>query len=425
MSTALSDEVLVLIAEDSIFGKRDHLVLCFTSKRLRRIVYPLLYRQIWLRNKGHYFLLRSIVNNPPLGHLIKSLNISWDANYDDDTERVDDPEVEQVLTRFAEVATTRLPESVVEGISAVSESAEVLLLLTLLPQLGRLELSPSGDTHFLETDLFTIIKCGLLSSSLSTVSYAHWDTEGGFDCRNLHAFFFQPSITRIEARACITYDDNDEPPGVGSVTPYLRDLRDFYGQSSVESLCLYQCALSGDSIEVFLRLPKALKCLKYELASATVGWVDSPFSNVGKALSYVSTSLETLIISLTEYDGELDGQETIGSLKGFARLRLLCVPASLLLGDDTTRSSEISGLLPNSLEGLELEAFDDLWEWTDVVECYRGILTSMRADRSQFPALKTMSIGGIPKEGSGWESLHGLAAKVGVSLVEKSIHFSC
>ncbi|CCA70276.1 hypothetical protein PIIN_04215 [Serendipita indica DSM 11827] len=268
MSIALPDEILLLIFKDPKIGISEYLSLCSSSKRLRRIVYPLLYQRVELVDKECHLFLRSIVNNPSLGLMVTYLFLAWD------TYHQGKPVDSEALPRFIEVASNRLPAAIraiaIAELSTGSESAEALLLLTLLPRLDELNLFPSARERppFIDTHLFTIIKEGVMPTSLSAVYYSQDVTKPPFDLANLCAFFFQPSVKSIRANLETGKAvEGDSEPQISSITdPRFHEVQKFYGKSSVETIDLLECSLLGAEIEVLLRLPKALKSLRYDMA---------------------------------------------------------------------------------------------------------------------------------------------------------------
>ncbi|PVF93658.1 hypothetical protein CPB86DRAFT_789847, partial [Serendipita vermifera] len=251
-------------------------------------------------------------------------NLWWGSSYLSSLEYADTSRI------IRDIRNRSLPEEIIEEVERKKgEWALALCLLTLLPNLEALELSPGGSA--------------LPNPSLRSVSLIDTDVEYPYSVDTLVPLFSFPSITeissqRLESDSHIT-DDSLLPPSA-----FANPNTDH--RSTVETLHLYDCKLSERDLKMLLRLPKSLRSFIYVHKRGNRGRL-SP-AQVRRAPDHVSGTLNTLIMKFD--DSLLESVQAL-SFADFPALKTLTINYKLLYGPNL---EDIVDRLPLSLEALDL-----------------------------------------------------------------------
>lgn len=295
------------------------------SCHLNAVVEPLLYQDVSLgtrRPSLHVFqlFLRTVLSRPVLANYVQLLTVSWESP-------LSPPDA-----RFANGTLSTAAARVGLRYPLHSQGAEIALLLHLLPRLKTLDLSPPAYFDVLDDFLTSqpYLPRSTLASSLQSLRTIHYRGAGciAVDLATLLALLTLPVLRTLDI-GFIDLEAADEPPtaAMAASTSCVTDLR--FGFDDANPVLLAQV----------LRIPHALTRLSFEQLGRGDG-----FSG---ALATVRPSLEYLVL-------RLEGDETVGSLRGWSVLRHVRCSMAALVG--ASRDGKVlAGVLPVAIEGLWVE----------------------------------------------------------------------
>ncbi|PVG00140.1 hypothetical protein CPB86DRAFT_872129 [Serendipita vermifera] len=339
--------------------------LSLCSKRLWRIVLPLLYHTIGIfESRCLDALIWTITKSPAYISFIKVLRLDW-SSYSINLQRTDQ-----------------------------SGQSSPYMLLQLLSELETLSIR-SGEEHqlpsFVDVDprfysyniqLCKMMHARILSTKLASFTLARYGPGNYFDIYTLIPAFLLPSVTTIQGIR--TRKDTHTSLNADWIVPSGTTLESWYGTSNVETIRLYDSRVDGEYIEHLLRLPRCLRKFAYEDIEEEEFYIPTTQDRLQEALNHVSHTIEILDIRW-RWDDLFDLSITIWTFNGFKSLRRLAIAYSLLFGNvsrpDIGRVPPISSLLPPSLQVLGLYvAHFGKWMHKDYVDHVRKIILDKSPD---------------------------------------------
>lgn len=295
------------------------------SCHLNTVVEPLLYQDVSLgtrRPSLHVFqlFLRTVLSRPVLARYVRLLTLSWETPPSPPDART----ANKPLSAAAARVGLRYPLH--------SQGAEIALLLHLLPRLQTLDLSPPAYFDVLDDFLTSqpYLPRAALAPGLQSLRTIHYRSAGcvAVDIATLLALLTLPALRTLDI-GFVDLEAAEAPPTAAMAVSSSRvtDLR--FGFDDANAALLAQV----------LRIPQALTRLSFEQLGRGDG-----FSG---ALGAVRRSLEYLVV-------RLEGDETVGSLRGWSVLRHVRCSMAALVG--ASRDGDVlAGVLPLAIEGLWVE----------------------------------------------------------------------
>ncbi|PVF93659.1 hypothetical protein CPB86DRAFT_90193 [Serendipita vermifera] len=375
------------------------------DRRLRRIVHPILYRDIRLFTSTRiYRFFQHLLDFPQHASDVRTIllicyydNI-WHSFYDRDA--LDKGDMSRIVH---EAHTLSLPVDIISRAEQKVDWAVALCLLPLLTNLKGFQLEP-GDTHLDDFNNYSaqIFIPRYLSPSLRWVYLGvdGWDwTPSAVDL--LIPFFQFPSITEISARQV---ESKTRAIDSHLLIPSALRNADAYNQSGVRALRLYSCRISESALTILLRLPVALKSFVFSNQSGYRSLIS--LSQFQRAIDLVSDTLDTLVL---QFDDRLLESAQAWSFSHFKVLKKLSVSCKLLF---SRRTGDIIDQLPPSLETLVLRVLhapisDDI----AISDYVRNLLT--RKSSMVLPHFKTIAVN---DQRFDWTQFVDLAAARGIRI---------
>ena len=302
-----------------------------------------------------------ILKNPKLASHVRSFAMDqcWVYHLSSDWESHGvDENVQGVLSRSN--LSHEEQEQWIRSLERNVEDAYLTLLLSSLPNLERLDLMLPG----LYADRFE----KLIQNAAKTKNVFH-----------THSAFSQ---LRVVINNCIDHIYGSSPTLLSGYLQ-LPSVREFYGQNvgsyddeahtglaTLESashplvhLELRESRLNATDLTNLLRACKNIKTFVYELGWGHINWPMYSTPELGKALSWIDTSLENLGL---DYEGECyfssdDDLSPIGTLSNFKRLKNLRAGTYVFFGEESfawaetggeQRTLNLASLMPASIETL-------------------------------------------------------------------------
>ncbi|KAI0107672.1 hypothetical protein F4776DRAFT_644773 [Hypoxylon sp. NC0597] len=360
--------------------------LCRASKRFLSLTQPILYHTIPRQDtvaRTHF--LQTLSRCPHLAEMVQEIDL----------------EITEVSTLILqesfEAARCRLNISsdleneFWDALSADDPDAEVVLILSLLPNLRLLELTcqyVKGDSivQLLSDVAGSRVNTpekhsGQVSSPLSQlqeVRLRHWDTEYATSIFTFDDFLLQTVQTfRGWSISWEVFPRLFEPP---------------QAQLNLKHIYLTSALCNAEGLNNLLSRCPDLQTLWIEWGSATVGGdSELDFYQIGVALRNHAHNLEELVLDCREdlsYEYR-DHTGRIGSLRELSCLKMIAIHQDILVGDQDEEYDDsyeesyeadypspltLDKVLPSSLERLYLLSCDDLEDSEDLHEEIYGLI---------------------------------------------------
>lgn len=310
-----------------------------------------------------------------LAHYVRALTIDLDVNPETTIPR---PDIDMLT-----VAASNLG---FDGLALTEQGAQIILILRLLPRLTSLRLR---DAVHEGTFGYTILEDALKFSDTIPLGLRNIHQ---FRCSGIWKFtgitpemivrlLGLPSIRKITVS---TTEDNYENEA------FMTAAATAAGTSPVTELSLNSSDISIKSLELVLKIPKALTNFYYDSERPIWGINIADF---GQALLPLQSSLQRLSIFFSEM-GHIDdypyanGDNIIGTLRGWKALRSLSVQLIVLLGDPDRASptASLPDLLPLGLSSLLVED-DRFWSGRVMVDQLIKVL-----ERGEMVVLRKLTL---------------------------------
>ncbi|KAI1134102.1 hypothetical protein F5Y05DRAFT_399687 [Hypoxylon sp. FL0543] len=335
--------------------------LCSLSKHLRELAEPLLYHTIPDQGvKTRTRLLRTLTQRPDLAEAVRAIDLDWKdvpANVLQDLF-----EARRGHLNLPENVETQLSDALRAG----NAGAEVILILSVLPNIKLLEFACNHDAVAMVTRFFGDIAGSLEEQSgqkrplsqLKELRLRHWDTEGATMIADVDDMLL-PTVRILRGWAM----NWEVYPGMLE-TPQR--------QLKLEHIDLSDSLCNAEGLANILSRCPDLRSLWIQWGSSTVGGGDElDFTRMGAALRAHGRKLEELMLDFREeftYD-QGEGIGRIGSLRELSSLKMLAIQQDVLVGDETESDEDsdsdssdssrhpaltLEQVLPASLEKLRL-----------------------------------------------------------------------
>ncbi|KAF2815397.1 uncharacterized protein BDZ99DRAFT_495165 [Mytilinidion resinicola] len=325
-------------------------------------------------------LMYDVLLNPPVALYVRELELA--------AERKSEWETQEEWYAVAMEQSRNLDPAWRELVSYGNDGLVIECLLPRLLRLRELRYAPCGESslfldaaakaarNYKEATLGSISLNSVPFQHLTTVSFAHWDTEGSMNYAWLLYFSRIPSVRSVKGHM-VGYETYD----LENQARLERDLL----QSNATSLTMWYSAIGLNAFRALVMGMPKLRNFCYDHGGAIVDDYDFDAKAMFKILSkYTKDSLESLQI-FDSSDIGYDDQETPHALLSkFKKLRTLDTDWDALLPDpdddedaaldDVELSQgffeevysaplvpEIARLLPSSLEELSLRKCGSDW----------------------------------------------------------------
>ncbi|KAF2141604.1 uncharacterized protein K452DRAFT_308695 [Aplosporella prunicola CBS 121167] len=336
------------------------------SKRFQRVAEPWAYREYNYYHHNWSKLVWTLLRRPDLAPHIRDVSLSGDAsiwlvNEEYDNGYYFDPSPHaKNLDDFLRVASRmeiKHKDEFLQYFENGRPSAEILVLLYLLPSVKTLDVSPPWlNCSFRDLTDPSLAFCRDLFLDLRHVKLQDDMVYHTIDADFLRRFLVLPSVRRIECFRMTSFDHSVEE------TPWPA------ASSNVDDLALIDSVIDTVGIKSICNTCKALKSLTLEWGDATVGEMGPDIAVFLPALAFHRDTLEHLVINISESvffqrhygpswidDGIIF--PSIGSLKTLHRLKTLSISGLLLTGlEQEWESNHVSivDIFPASLEFLKI-----------------------------------------------------------------------
>ncbi|PVF97868.1 hypothetical protein CPB86DRAFT_797745 [Serendipita vermifera] len=425
---SLPDELLLQIIQGTT-SSRDRHALCSLSRRMNKPATTALYSSINInptRNASQRLriplLLRTVLENPSLGLLVRNGVIGWRAEidgilfgkfYGDEQQSptskgrffVNDLAFLEAQTLWQDIysaaKTSRYPEHLRGSLLEGSESAHVVFLLMSLPNLEDLELVMDEKATMFSlynSELFSTGK--YLSKLRRLVRWEHWQLCMGDSLRSIIPAMLAPSMDKLVVGAVKTLVSSH----FNTLHATLPLLNEPDGVSNVSSLLISDWNLDKHVFALILRLPRALKSLQFQLNSSSM----ISFSSLAAVLPCLLPQKPTLVTLIIKSSDDLwmnllhtpPQMDSLGSLVEFASLKHLTIPIDVILGADprVVDASKLVEVLPTSLASLRIlpRAFPPFTSLPEGVwsqeNCIHILQEFLQIHRLRFPHLKKLDL---------------------------------
>jgi hypothetical protein len=424
---SLPDELLLQIIQGT--GSRDRHALCSLSRRLNKPATTILYSSISInptRNTSQRLriplLLRTVLQNPSLGLLVRKAVIGWRAEidgilfgkfYGDEHQSLADKErffinhhafmEAQLLWRdiYSGAKTSQCPVHLREYLLEGSESAHLVFLLMILPNLEDLELvMDERATMFsiYNSELFTSGK--YLLKLQRFVRWEHWQLCMGDSIRSIIPAMLAPSMKKLVVGAVKTLVSSH----FNLLHSNLPPLTQPESVSNVNNILISDWTLDKDAFSLIVRLPKALQSLQFQLNSTSMLSL-STLSAILPCIAPQKSTLTTLIIKSSDdlwmnLLHDPSRMDKLGLLVEFESLKNLTVPIDVILGADprVVDANKLIEALPSSLTSLRIlpRAFPPITSIPEGVwskeNCITILQEFLQSHKPRFPNLQKLDL---------------------------------
>ena len=442
LPTELLDEIAArLCGED----KKDLSALSFSSKRLRDVVEPHLYRDVkfgydnrqpnFRRGIPIHLLLRTLVHRPELCSLIRCLELGSDAEYSTLIDcKVDlwffwgpgqGPDFSDAVMSLAVALVHSLnPPAKSEWIQGLYEGSFKFCTALMLSQLVKLKTlclhamfcKPDGFIPLVFDYRDTISMQRRFPSLEHVVKDVCSPGARRYHLATFLPFFYLPSIKHLSLVI-----PSEGIPRVHRIPPI----------STLTSLVVEGTGRSMKNLGRILRQTPNLKSLKIYHEYVTDDPKVYDCGKLGHLLRPVQDCLERLALSIQFLNYGADEPDTwepiycgrINSLKHFTRLLELDVPAVTLLGWNLLNEDNLSDVLPSTLRQLRLS--DDVLSISESMlwghsELFASVRDYIKGRAIHTPGLEAFSLRmhnfGDEEFAQGRLELRETCAEVGVML---------
>ncbi|KAI1411048.1 hypothetical protein F5Y13DRAFT_166283 [Hypoxylon sp. FL1857] len=338
--------------------------LCRTSKRTQRLAQAHLYHTITEQDaEKRAPFLRTLSQNPHLAEMVRAIDLS--RTYVSSQILEEAFETARGRLNLSDKLKTRLSNN----FPSDDDDTEIVLILSLLPNLELLELTRYYEPDRMTPQFFRDVAASLAStpekqsermrpfSRLQEIRLRHWDTEDSAEIFEFDDTLLQTLHTLRGWAICWEIHPHVTRPPRRQLSLKHIDLR--------YSLC------DAEGLSNMLSRCPDLRTLRFQWGSATVGGESAlNFDQMGVALRKYAHNLEELVLDYREdqfyQEGDFTGK--IGSLRELSCLKKIALTQNILVGgdgddfDDDEESPEshrpppltLDEVLPSSLETLQL-----------------------------------------------------------------------
>lgn len=412
--------------------------LCISSKRLRFIAEPILYsiyvkpihlcdREdhspslcpiVHIPNVSLRHFIRTLIERPDLAALVKFVQLrAWETErtlgeelWSFEQARFDVtsiPPSTELAQKFWDAASElapaeKPPKDLLIALCRGDEDAEIALLLSLLPNVEKLQITfpnvPMDGYEFFflhditqKSSLRPDIKQGPRLRTLQKLKQlevrSFWTDDGdlGLPIYPFSAFFCLPELEVFKGRNMLVESDPEEW-GEWSCPQ---------GHSSIRDLHLEDSLISSAAIATLVASCKDLRSLNVSFSRDSNDALEFQYFELSEALKRHQHSLSSLSIDIHDDSNLLvEPQENMampfGSLKEYTMLRKLKVNEFALVGlpppgqeDEFMQKCDLANVLPASLESLTI---------LDPIKRAGSPLVALSRSLSFFPVLRKLRI---------------------------------